>query len=90
MRPERLGKEIKRRMKVLEVFPDECSVERLLYFVLREIDEKLTSRRLRGFNEDRMGPTMSFLTNFLSNKKTVCEDLPCSFQQSFYTIKAAL
>jgi len=55
MRPERLPKGIKRRVKVLEVFPDECSVERLLYLVLREINEKLNSRRLRGFNKDRMG-----------------------------------
>jgi transposase-like protein len=51
---ERLAKEIKRRIKVLEIFPDERSVERLLYLVLKEINEKLNSMRLRGFNEDRM------------------------------------
>jgi hypothetical protein len=49
MRPERLAKEIKRRVKVLEVFSDECSV-----------------------NEDRMGPTMSFLIKFYTINETVC------------------
>ena len=52
---ERLAKEIKRRIKVIEVFPDEGSVERLLYLILREVNERLNSRRLRGFNEDGIG-----------------------------------
>jgi len=52
---ERLAKEIKRRIKVLEVFPDAGSVERLLYLILKELNERLSSRRLRGFNEIESG-----------------------------------
>jgi len=52
---ERLAKEIKRRIKVIEVFPDEGSAERLLYFILKELNERLNSRRLRGFNEIEVG-----------------------------------
>jgi len=48
---ERLVKEIKRRIKVIEVFPDEGSAERLLYLILKELNERLNSKRLRGFNE---------------------------------------
>ena len=48
---ERLAKEIKRRMKVIEVFPDEGSAERLLYLILKELNDRLNSKRLRGFNE---------------------------------------
>jgi len=47
---ERIAKEIKRRVKVVEVFPDEGSAERLLYLILRWIDDRLNSRKLRGFN----------------------------------------
>jgi len=36
---------------VVEVFSDEWAAERLLYLILKEIKEKLNSRRLRGFNE---------------------------------------
>jgi len=37
-------------VKVVEVFSDEGAAERLLYLILKEIDERLNSRRLRGFN----------------------------------------
>ena len=50
--PERIAKEIRRRVKALEVFPDEEAVERLLYLILKEMDKRLNSRKLRGFNED--------------------------------------
>jgi len=52
---ERLAKEIKRRIKVIEVFPDEGSAERLLYLILKEMNERLNSKRLRGFNEIELG-----------------------------------
>jgi transposase-like protein len=52
---ERLAKEIKRRIKVIEVFPDEGSVERLLYLLLKELNERLNSRKLRGFKEIESG-----------------------------------
>jgi transposase-like protein len=48
---ERLAKEIKRRIKVIEVFLDEETVERLLYLILKELNERLNLRRLRGFKE---------------------------------------
>ena len=52
---ESLAKEIKRRIKVIEVFPDEGSAKRLLYLILKEMNERLNSRRLRGFNEIELG-----------------------------------
>jgi len=36
---ERLAKEVKRRIKVVEVFCDEGAVEKLLYLVLSQLDE---------------------------------------------------
>jgi transposase-like protein len=48
---ERLAKEIKRRIKVIEVFPDKGSVETLLHLILKELNDGLNSRRLRGFKE---------------------------------------
>jgi transposase-like protein len=44
-----------RKIKVIEVFPDEGSVERLLYLILKEMNERLNSRRLRGFKEIESG-----------------------------------
>ena len=38
---ERLAKEIKRRVKGVEVFLDEGAVERLLYLILEEFNERL-------------------------------------------------
>jgi transposase-like protein len=52
---ERLAKEIKRRVKVIEVFLDEGSVERSLYLILKELNERLNLRRLSGFNEIESG-----------------------------------
>jgi transposase-like protein len=49
MRTEKLAKEIKRRVKVVEVFLDEGLVEKLLYLVLKEMNERLNSKRLIGF-----------------------------------------
>ena len=66
---ERLAKEIKRRVKVIEVFLDEGSVERLLYLILKELNERLNSRRLRGFNEIELGDSMPFPEKFLHNKR---------------------
>lgn len=52
---ERLAKEVKRRTKVVEVFCGEEAVEKLLYLVLRHLDEAWGARRLRGFAEIEMG-----------------------------------
>jgi len=48
---ERLAKEVKRRTKVVEVFCGEEAVEKLLYLVLAEMNERLGGRRLGGFAE---------------------------------------
>jgi len=37
------------------VIPDEGSVERLLYLLLKELNERLNSRKLRGFKEIESG-----------------------------------
>ncbi|MEM1684381.1 MAG: transposase, partial [Nanopusillaceae archaeon] len=52
---ERLAKEVKRRTKVVEVFCGEEAVEKLLYLVLSNLNERLEGRRLRGFAEVLMG-----------------------------------
>lgn len=46
---ERLAKEIKRRTKVIEVFCEETALKRVVYLVLREIDERYQNRKLPGF-----------------------------------------
>jgi len=68
---ERLAKEIKRRIKVIEVFPDEGSVERLLYLLLKELNERLKVRKLGGLRRLNRGTTMLFLENFYIIKRTL-------------------
>jgi len=41
--------------KEKEAFADEASVERLLYLLLKELNERLKSRKLRGFKENESG-----------------------------------
>jgi transposase-like protein len=48
---ERLAKEIKRRIKVIEVFLDEGSAGRSLYLILKKVNKRLSLRKIRGFNE---------------------------------------
>jgi transposase-like protein len=43
---ERLNKEIRRRIKVIEAFSTEHSLEKMLYLILREEDEKLSKRKM--------------------------------------------
>jgi putative transposase len=52
---ERLMKEVKRRTKVVEIFCGPEAVEKLVYLVLVQENEKLLKRRLRGFAEIQMG-----------------------------------
>ena len=52
---ERLIKELKRRTKVVEVFCGPQALEKLVYLVLVQENEKLLRRRLRGFAEIQMG-----------------------------------
>ncbi|BAU24019.1 transposase [Caldimicrobium thiodismutans] len=46
---ERFIKEVKRRVKVIEVFPSEGSVDKIVYLVVEEMNEKYRSRRLKNF-----------------------------------------
>ena len=50
---ERLIKEIKRRTKVIEVFWEEGSLEKVLYLVLKDMGEVYKERALVGFEEAR-------------------------------------
>ena len=52
---ERLIKELKRRTKVVEVFCGPQALEKLIYLVLVQENEKLLRRRLRGFVEIQSG-----------------------------------
>ena len=46
---ERAGKEVKRRTKTTRVFSSEESLISVLYLVLKNENERLGQRRLRGF-----------------------------------------
>lgn len=46
---ERLAKEVKCRAKVVEAFCGEGAVERLLYWVFSNLDERLAGYRLRSW-----------------------------------------
>jgi transposase-like protein len=48
-RLERLFKEIKRRLKVMEILPREENAENILYLILYDLNEKLFQRKLPGF-----------------------------------------
>jgi len=48
---ERLIKELKRRTKVVEVFCGPQALEKLVYLMLVQENERLLGRRLRGFAE---------------------------------------
>jgi len=50
---ERLMKEVKRRTKVIEVFPGENALEKALYLVFTVENEKMERRLLTGFSEAR-------------------------------------
>ena len=54
-RPERLMKELKQRTKVVEVFCGPGALQKLVYLVLVQENERLLGRRLRGFTEIQMG-----------------------------------
>lgn len=48
---ERENKEFRSRIKVIEVFTNESSLEKYFYFVSLERNEKLRNRRLKNFNK---------------------------------------
>ena len=50
---ERFIKEVKRRSKVVEVFPKPVSAEKVVYLVAIEMDESYRKRKVKGFEEVR-------------------------------------
>ncbi len=46
---ERLFKEVKRRLKVMEILPDEENTEKILFLIFFELNEKILKRKLPGF-----------------------------------------
>ncbi len=48
---ERFFKEVKRRSKVIEVFPGQVSGEKVLYLVIKEMNERYKERRIKNFEE---------------------------------------
>lgn len=46
---ERFIKEVKRRAKVIEVFPDDQAIEKVVYFVVEEMNEKYSRKKLKNF-----------------------------------------
>jgi len=51
---ERINKEVKRRTKTIEVFSSEESLISVLYLILKNENERLGQRRLRGFAKSRL------------------------------------
>ncbi len=73
---ERFIKEVKRRVKVIEVFPSEGSVEKIVYLVVKEMNEKYRSGRLKNFEriieelrEERKARYGSGETKIITNEK---------------------
>ncbi|MEZ0344093.1 MAG: transposase [Caldimicrobium sp.] len=46
---ERFIKEVKRRAKVIEVFPDKVSVDKIVYLVVDEMNERYGKKKLKNF-----------------------------------------
>jgi hypothetical protein len=46
---------MKKRIEIIEVLMDKGLGEGLLYLMLKEVNERLNSRRLRGFNRIELG-----------------------------------
>ena len=46
---ERLFKEVKRRLKVIEILPDEENADRILFLIFFDLNEKISKRKLPSF-----------------------------------------
>ena len=68
---ERLFKELKRRLKVMEQLQGEKGAEKIIYVILRELNDRYMSRKLRGFEKA--------IEDFLESKGASLE----SFQTHF-------
>ena len=49
---ERLNKEIKRRTKIIESFSTEASLEKIVYFILKEEADKYSRRKMPNFSKE--------------------------------------
>ncbi len=54
---ERLFKEVKRRLKVMEILPCEENAEKILYLILYDLNERLSRRKLPGFESALSEPS---------------------------------
>ena len=46
---ERLFKEVKRRLKVMEMLPEEENADKILFLIFYELNERISKKRLPGF-----------------------------------------
>ncbi len=72
---ERLFKELKRRLKVMEVLQGEESAEKVVYVILRELNERYMSRKLRGFE--------TAMERYHENKRTFALNVSVSEETQF-------
>ena len=49
---ERLHKEIKRRLKVMEILTEEEKAEKILYLIIAQLNEVYKERKLRNFEQE--------------------------------------
>ena len=87
---ERLNKEIKRRTKVIGVFPDQPSVFRLVGSLLNEIDDEWRANQRRYFSVESM-QLMIDSKRFLNKEKTLflvdlATDINVEAHKPIYTI----
>ena len=46
---ERLFKEVKRRLKVMEMLPEEENADKILFLIFYELNERISKKRLPSF-----------------------------------------
>ena len=72
---ERLFKELKRRLKAMEVLQGEESADKVVYVILRELNERYMSRKLRGFEVA--------MERYYENKRTFTSNVSVSEKTQF-------
>ena len=72
---ERLFKELKRRLKAMEVLQGEESADKVVYVILRELNERYMSRKLRGFE--------AAMERYYENKRTFASNVSVSEETQF-------
>jgi len=72
---ERLFKELKRRLKAMEVLQGEESADKVVYVILRELNERYMLRKLRGFEVA--------MERYYENKRTFASNVSVSEETQF-------